>query len=83
MSDKTIDEGPRPLADPADGPEHQPLRQAAAEFLEQATKTSDPVVRAGLLAHAQKWLEIAGRGSWIRRFGKLVADFNEQQMRKD
>lgn len=83
MTEKIVDDGARPLADPADGAEHEQLRRVAAEFLHQATKTSDPAVRAGLIAHAQKWLEIAGRGSWMRRFGQLVAEFNERQMHKD
>jgi hypothetical protein len=82
MTAKTSDDGARPLADPAGDPEQDKARQAAADFLEQATRASDPAVRAGLLAHAQKWLEIAGRASWMRRFGKLVAEFNEHQMRK-
>jgi hypothetical protein len=81
MSEGTFDRPTNRDDNRSTEPEQEKLREAAAEFLDRATKTSDPTVRANLLAHAQKWLELAGRGSWLRRFRALVGEFNDQQMR--
>ncbi|HZP76654.1 MAG TPA: hypothetical protein VFB45_10965 [Pseudolabrys sp.] len=83
MTEKVTEHPRDPVVDLTAETEHEKLREAAAEFLDQATKTNDPAVRAGLLAFAQKWLELADHNSWIRRFRALVGEFNDEQMRKD
>ena len=59
--------------------DRESCRRAAAECIEVARITSDPLKREVLMIRAQEWIKLAYAHTEVE-FDRVVADLNDEQM---